>query len=90
MTEEVSKRWKKLSSLKEEKFIVLINETNNIDENEQLLHEQFLTQNRNLREAHEKSLHEMEEVKRFQDSTFETIFKKKIDRRSRYYPWSLK
>ena len=32
MTEEVSKKWIKLSSLKEEKFIVLINETINIDE----------------------------------------------------------
>ena len=32
MTEEVSKSWMKLSSLNEEKFIVLIKETNNIDE----------------------------------------------------------
>ena len=29
----------------------------------QLLHEQFLAQNRDLREAHEKSLNEMEELK---------------------------
>ena len=32
MTEEVFKSWMKLSSLKEEKFIVLIKETNNFDE----------------------------------------------------------
>ena len=31
----------------------------------QLLHEQLLAQNRDLREAHEKSLSEMEELKRF-------------------------
>ena len=32
MTEEVFKSWMKLSSLEEEKFIVLIKETNNFDE----------------------------------------------------------
>ena len=32
MTEEVSRNWRELSSLKEEKFIVLIKETNNTDE----------------------------------------------------------
>ena len=53
---------------------------------QQLLHEQLVEQNRDLREAHEKSLSEMEELKRFQGSTFDTIFEKKIDRRSRYYP----
>ena len=39
----------------------------------QLLHEQLLEQNRDLCEAHEKSLSEMEELKRFQGSTFDTI-----------------
>ena len=39
----------------------------------QLLHEQLLEQNRELREAHERSLNEMEELKRFQGSTFDTI-----------------
>ena len=37
----------------------------------QLLHEQLLEQNRELREAHDKSLSEMEELKRFQGSTFD-------------------
>ena len=41
---------------------------------QQLLHEQLLEQNRELREAHEKSLNEMEELKRFQGSTFDTKF----------------
>ena len=40
---------------------------------QQLLHEQLLEQNRELREAHVKSLNEMEELKRFQGSTFDTI-----------------
>ena len=40
---------------------------------QQLLHEQLLAQNRDLREAHEKSLDEMEVLKRLQGSTFDTI-----------------
>ena len=36
-----------------------------------LLHEQFLSQNWDLREAHEKSLTELEELKRFQGSTIQ-------------------
>ena len=44
----------------------------------QLLHEQFLTQNWDLREAHEKSLCDMEELKRFQGSTFDTIARIKL------------
>ena len=45
---------------------------------QQLLHEQLLEQNRDLREAHEKSLIEMEELKRFQGSTFGTISRRKL------------
>ena len=52
---------------------------------QQLLHEQLLKQNWDLREAHKKSLKEMKELKKFQSSTFDTC-KKKIGRRSRYYP----
>ena len=48
----------------------------------QLLHEQLLKQNC---EAHGKSLNEIEELKRFQGSTFDNC-KEKIGRRSRYYP----
>ena len=40
---------------------------------QQLLYEQLLEQNWDLREAHDKSLNEMEELKRFQGSTFDTI-----------------
>ena len=45
---------------------------------QQLLHEQLLEQNRELREFHEKSLNEMEELKRFEGSTFETFSRRKL------------
>ena len=44
----------------------------------QLLHEQLLKQNWDLREAHEKSLNEMEELKRIQVSTFDTIARRRL------------
>ena len=37
-----------------------------------------MEQNRELREAHEKSLNEMEELERFQGSTFDTIARRKL------------
>ena len=40
---------------------------------QQLLHAQSLQQNSELREAHNKSLNEMEELKKCQSSTFDTI-----------------
>ena len=45
---------------------------------QQLLHEQLLAQNRDFCEAHEKSLNEMEELNRFQGSTFGTISRRKL------------
>ena len=45
---------------------------------QQLLHEQLLAQNRELCEAHAKSLNEMEEFKRFQGSTFDTFSRRKL------------
>ena len=44
----------------------------------QLLHAQLLKQNWDLREAHEKSLNEMEELKKFQSSTFDTIARRRL------------
>ena len=44
----------------------------------QLLHEQLLKQNWDLPEAHDKSLSETEELKRFQGSTFGTIARRKL------------
>ena len=45
---------------------------------QQLLHEQLLKQNWDLREVHEKSLKEMEELKKFQSSTFDTIARRRL------------
>ena len=45
---------------------------------DQLLHEQLLEQNRELREAHVKSLNEMEESKRFQGSTFDGFSRRRL------------
>ena len=45
---------------------------------QQLLHERLLQQNSELREAHQKSLNEMEESKKFQSSTFDTIARRRL------------
>ena len=45
---------------------------------QQLLHAQLLQQNSELREAHNKSLNEMEELKKFQSSTFDTIARRRF------------
>ena len=44
---------------------------------QQLLHE-LLEQNRDLREAHEKSFNEMEELKSFQGFTFDALTRRKL------------
>ena len=45
---------------------------------QQLLHGQLLQQNLELGEAHQKSLSEMEELKKFQSSTFDTIARRRL------------
>ena len=45
---------------------------------QQLLHEQLLEQNRDFREVHMKSFNEMEELKRFQGSTFDEFSTKRL------------
>ena len=45
---------------------------------QQLRHERLLQQNSELREAHQKSLTEMEELKKFQSSTFDTIARRRL------------
>ena len=44
----------------------------------QLIHEQLLKQNWDLREGHENSLKEMGELKKFQSSTFDTIARRRL------------
>ena len=46
-------------------------------QDQQLLHEQVLKQNWDLREARDKSLNEMEQLKRFQGSTFDSLSRRK-------------
>ena len=43
-----------------------------------LLHEQLSEQNQDLREAHMKSLNEMEELKRFQGATFDEFSRRRL------------
>ena len=45
---------------------------------QKLLHGQLMQQNLELREAHQKSLSEMEEFKKFQSSTFDTIARRRL------------
>ena len=52
----------------------------------QLLHVQLLKQNWDLREAHEKSLSEMEELKKFQSSIFDTIARRRLVEDQDAYP----
>ena len=59
---------------------MLIKGTNDVDKINNL-HEQLLKQNWDLREAHERSLSEMKELKRFPGSTFETARRKLVQDR---------
>ena len=45
---------------------------------QQLLHAQLSQQNSELREAHNKSLTEMEELRKFQSSTFDTVARRRL------------
>ena len=49
-----------------------------LQRDQQLLHGQLLQQNLELREAHNKSLNEMKELKKFQSSTFDTIARRRL------------
>ena len=56
---------------------MLIKETNDANKINNFFHEQLLKQNWALREAHEQSLTVMEELKKFQSSTFDTIARRR-------------
>ena len=68
----------KRSSLKKEEIYRAHQGDERLRRDQQLLHEQLLKQNWDLLEAHERSLSEMEELKRFQGSTFDTIARRKL------------
>ena len=68
----------KLSSFKEEKFITLLHVMNNFDEINNFFMNNYWNKNQNLREVHMKSLNEMEELKRFQGSTFDEFPRRRL------------
>ena len=57
---------------------MLIKETNNFDEINNFFMNNYWNKIRNLREGHENSLSEMEELKRFQSSTFDTFARRRL------------
>ena len=76
MTEEVRKPGEIIESQQEELHYVQAEELQRRDQ--QLLHERLLQQNSDLREGHHKSLNEMEELNKFQSSTFNTIARRRF------------
>ena len=77
MTEEVyEKIGEIIESQQEELHCAQAEELQRRDQ--QLLHERLLQQISELREAHHKSLNEMEEFKKFQSSTFDTIARRRL------------
>ena len=77
-TEEVFKKLSETFESQEEEICRAHQRDERLRQDHQLLHEQLLKQNWDLREAHEKSLNEMEDLKRFQGSTFDTIAMRKL------------
>ena len=69
----------KSSSLKKGEIYRVHQGDEQLRRDQQLLHVASLKQNRDLREAHEKSLNEMEELKRFQGFTCATISRRKLN-----------
>ena len=68
----------KLSSLSEEKLIDhALAGDEQLRRDQLLLHEKLSEQNRDLREAHMKSLNEIDELKRFQGSTFDEFSRRR-------------
>ena len=57
---------------------MLIKETNDFDEINNFFMNSYYSKIRDLREAHEKSLSEMEELKKLQGSTFDTIARRRL------------
>ena len=75
MTEEV---FKKISETIEQEELHRAQAEELQRRDQQLLHAQLLQQNWELREARDKSLNEMEELKKFQSSTFDTIATRRL------------
>ena len=74
MIEEVSKNRMELFCLNDHALAG----AEQLRRDQQLLHEQLSEQNRELRQGHMKSLNEMEELTRFQGSTFDEFSRRKV------------
>ena len=71
MIEEVSKKLSGIIESQRSEINRTLAGEEQLRRDQQLLHEQLSERNRDLREAHTKGLKEMEELKRFQVSTFD-------------------
>ena len=74
MTEEVSKKLNGVIDSRRGEINRALAGDEQLRRDQQILHEHFLEQNREIREAHEKCFNKIEELKRFQGSTFDTFF----------------
>ena len=64
--------------LSEERLIILLQVMTNFDEINYFFMNNYQNKNRDLREAHMKSLHEMEELRRFQESRVEESSRRRL------------
>ena len=78
ITEEIPLKLNEVIGSQREEINRALQGDEQLRRDQQLLHEHLSEQNRDLREAHEKSLSEMEELKRFQGSTFDIIARRKL------------
>ena len=78
MTEEKHKNWMKLLNFSRKNFVVLLQE-NDVDKIVIFFMHRCPRKFWELREAHEKSLNDMEELKKLQSSTFDTIARRRAE-----------
>ena len=78
MTEESFQKLNEMIESQKEEICRAHQGDERLRQDHQLLHEQFLKQNWDLREAHENSLSEMKELKRFQGSTFDPNARRRL------------
>ena len=79
MTEEVSKRLNEVIESQRGEIYRAHQGDEQYRRDQQLVHEQLSEQNRDLRKALDRSLNEMEELKRFQGSTFDEFSRRLIE-----------
>ena len=88
MTEEVSRNWMELLSLNEVRLIMLLREMNNFDEINNFFMNSYWSKIGIFVKFMRKASVQMEELKRVPEFYLRHNCEEKIDRRSRYYPWT--